>query len=197
MEEIKNEKRGFTIAECVAEQFKGLKVGDIIQSTENNKVNEDVSTKEDNKFETQKYELSNELIDTYLNKQNTEKIESNEKINEEEALKSKLESLIINNIRETDKIIEKVVSKKESTTYVNNKIELPKVEEDVQKTYEAIEKDENNDSDSINETMEEPKSMVLVGTKTEKIFSKAFFKKVIKKVLKIFGFKRKTEHIGE
>lgn len=174
--------------------------------------NNNTLNNENDMGQTKRYELSNELINSYIKRYSNKNSPNNQNVQKEEQneLQEKLQKLIYSNIHETDRIINKVLNKedsdvtkeasKESTEVtnvqmVNNTIQpsnIAKENVNYEKNENKFEYNDTSKQSTANQT-----ALTLANPEAKKFLKKGFFKKIVKRVLKIFGYQKGTERIGE
>lgn len=195
---------------------------DVVKNEITNEVKDksnDLSKKEDFGT-TKKYELSNDLINSYINRYSKKNSSESTETNPEDELQEKIRKLIYNNIHQTDKIVDKVLTKNEnienqvSEKKENEEKTVVKVEESKNEKTPKIsntiatevrqdnpikinEKERKQEDNPIHEPVKKQTALVLANPEAKRFLKKGFIKRIFKRVLKIFGYQKEKRKIDD
>ena len=144
------------------------------------------------------YISSQDFINSYISKYN-ERCNAGEKQMTAEEMDEKLKKLIISNVEETNRIIEKVLHKN-VVEKEEPKMEVQQNEIEINNIQNSIEKVQQNNKEQSTEELQQHTEMALAITDSdleELFYEENIFKRIWNKIKKIFGIKTFLERLGE
>lgn len=166
----------------------------IINSTENKLNNGEIKLNQ--KVNDNINMTSESLINSYIQKFNNKKTEQNDTKGQDEILDEKIKKLVVSNIEETNKIIDKVLKKNASINECNNL----EYKSDNETNSAIVNNNIKNEEMQLQEKKEDNISTALIRTE-ESSFStiekKNIFKRIWEKIVRLFKTRSSIERIGE